>query len=136
MNNIKRRAHRLLCTEVVSADGNMTQLMATRFATYWDGDWVKHPARGTNTLDLYLDWWRRPCANIRPITSSDRIRISHLVPHLTSSTRSGSLSTRSNKIGAGNSYLLRNTRSPQKIFLHVNGSGVVVNNRCRTFSRS
>lgn len=54
-----------LCAQVMSADGNMAQLMATQFAKYWDGDWVEHPQRGTNTPDLYLDCWRRSCTNIR-----------------------------------------------------------------------
>lgn len=55
-----------LCAEVMSADGNMAQLMATQFAKYWDnGEWVEHPQRNTNTLDLYLDCWQRSCTNIR-----------------------------------------------------------------------
>jgi len=55
-----------LCAEVISADGNMAQLMATQFAKYWDtGRWVEHPQRGTKTPDLYLDCWKRSCTNIR-----------------------------------------------------------------------
>ncbi len=55
-----------LCAEVMSADGNMAQLMATQFAKYWDqGHWVAHPARGTHTRDLYLECWRWSCATIR-----------------------------------------------------------------------
>ena len=50
---------------IMSVDGNMAQLMATQFAKYWDGDWVEHPQRNTNTPDLYLDCWRRSCENIR-----------------------------------------------------------------------
>lgn len=55
-----------LCAEVMSADGNMAQLMATQWAKYWDsGVWVEHPQRGTNTPDIYLDCWQRSCEHIR-----------------------------------------------------------------------
>jgi hypothetical protein len=50
---------------VLSADGNMAQKVAIRFAKYWDqGKWVKHPQHGQGKKDLYLDCWQRSCANI------------------------------------------------------------------------
>ena len=65
------------CAQVVSADGNMAQLMATQFAKYWEtGRWVEHPQRGTNTPDIYLDCWKRSCSNIR----EEWGRLVHLSP--------------------------------------------------------
>jgi hypothetical protein len=49
---------------VISADGNMAQLMATKLARFWQRRWVDHPRRGTNEHDLYLDCWRLSCQNI------------------------------------------------------------------------
>jgi hypothetical protein len=49
---------------VISADGNMAQLMATKFARFWQRRWVDHPRRGTQEHDLYLDCWRLSCQNI------------------------------------------------------------------------
>lgn len=54
------------CAQVMSADGNMAQKMATQFAKFWqNGVWMPHPDRNTNTPDLYLDCWQRSCTNIR-----------------------------------------------------------------------
>jgi hypothetical protein len=54
------------CAQVMSADGNMAQKMATQFAKFWqNGVWVAHPERHTNTPDLYLECWRRSCVHIR-----------------------------------------------------------------------
>lgn len=51
---------------VLSADGNMAQKMAIRFAKYWqDGKWVLHPRHGLGQKDLYLDCWQRSCLHIR-----------------------------------------------------------------------
>jgi len=64
--HMQMKLYRYLSGEVMSADGNMAQLMATRFARYWQGGkWVSHPERHTGTKDLYLDCWRRSCVNIR-----------------------------------------------------------------------
>lgn len=57
---------------VISADGNMAQKIAIRFAKYWHkGQWVEHPQRGTGQKDLYLDCWRRSCANIQQAWQSE-----------------------------------------------------------------
>jgi len=54
------------CAQVISADGNMAQKMATQFAKFWqNGVWVAHPERHTNTPDLYLECWHRSCLYIR-----------------------------------------------------------------------
>jgi hypothetical protein len=51
---------------VLSADGNMAQKMAIRYARFWmAGKWVAHPERGQRKTDLYLDCWLRSCTNIR-----------------------------------------------------------------------
>src|SRR5258708_5484539 len=51
---------------VLSADGNMAQKIAIRFAKYWQrGQWVEHPRHGRAEKDLYLDCWQRSCTNIR-----------------------------------------------------------------------
>ena len=51
---------------VISADGNMAQLVAVKFARYWQAprQWVDHPERGQGRQDLYLDCWLRSCQNI------------------------------------------------------------------------
>lgn len=51
--------------EVISADSNYAQLMATRYAEYWDGrTWVNHPGIKTAKRDLYPECWRWSCRNI------------------------------------------------------------------------
>lgn len=52
--------------EVISVDGNMAQKMAIQFAKFWQkGKWVEHPEHGRRKADIYLDCWKRSCANIR-----------------------------------------------------------------------
>ncbi len=52
---------------IISADGNMAQLVAVKFARYWQAprQWLDHPERGQGKKDLYLDCWQRSCVNIR-----------------------------------------------------------------------
>ena len=51
---------------VISADGNMAQKVAIRFAKYWQHrQWLEHPLRGRGIKDLYLDRWKRSCRNIQ-----------------------------------------------------------------------
>lgn len=53
---------------VGSADGNMAQKMAVKYAKYWDaGRWVKHPEYRQGVEDLYLDCWQRSCQNIQKV---------------------------------------------------------------------
>lgn len=50
---------------VLSADGNYAQLMATRYAQYWEHDsWPKHPGVANKEKDIYLDCWKRSCINL------------------------------------------------------------------------
>lgn len=51
--------------EVTSCDGNYAQLMATRYAEYWNGKrWIDHPENHSGKKDLYQDCWRRSCRQI------------------------------------------------------------------------
>jgi hypothetical protein len=51
--------------EVISADGNYAQLMATRFAEFWNGKkWIEHPKMKTGDKDLYFECWRWSCQHI------------------------------------------------------------------------
>lgn len=51
--------------EVISADGNYAQKMATRYAEYWDGKaWLDHPDNRSGKRDLYPECWRWSCRNI------------------------------------------------------------------------
>lgn len=52
--------------QVMSVDGNMAMRIARDFSKYWQhGAWLEHPEKGTPGKMLYLDCWRRSCANIR-----------------------------------------------------------------------
>lgn len=60
------RLARYLAGSVISADGNMAQLMATQFARYWrNRKWPRHPEWGQNKPDLYMECWQWSCRNIR-----------------------------------------------------------------------
>ncbi|GCE49211.1 hypothetical protein EI42_05986 [Thermosporothrix hazakensis] len=51
---------------VTSVDGNYAQLMATKFAEYWEaGRWHNHPAIEEKKENLYYECWRISCRNLR-----------------------------------------------------------------------
>ena len=59
------KLRRYLPEGVKSVDGNMAQLMAVKFAKFWQAKrWQEHPEHGKGIEDLYLDCWHRSCANI------------------------------------------------------------------------
>lgn len=58
--------HLSAIAEVISADGNYAQKMATRYGEYWQRDkWEEHPQVKTGAKDLYFECWRWSCRNIR-----------------------------------------------------------------------
>jgi hypothetical protein len=57
--------HLSAIAEVMSADGNYAQLMATRYGQYWEKHtWPKHPGVANKEKDIYLDCWKRSCINL------------------------------------------------------------------------
>jgi hypothetical protein len=51
--------------EVMSADGNYAQLMATRYGEYWKRDrWLEHPGVKKKEKDIYLECWKWSCENL------------------------------------------------------------------------
>ena len=58
--------HLSAIAEVMSADGNDAQTMATRHAEYWQhGKWVNRPHVSQHERDLYRECWQWSCCTLR-----------------------------------------------------------------------